>query len=184
MKKRLLSFALVLASALTLSGCGQKVDHEKAKAFAEENYVEENVTYTKCVSKTVMEVKKSEGFFTAMFEVGKNETEIEMDVKTGFYSVSGIAFDETYEYVISGKKLTVSKNVSTKDFLAQYDISTDGANTKLSGKGVVETYRFNEQGLLVESSVSVDVSFSASAIGITVSGAINMYTSVTNTYSA
>ena len=182
MNKKILSFTLAIATALTLSGCGQKVDHEKAKAFAEENYVAENVTSTKCVSKTVMEVKKAEGIFAAMFEVGKKETEIEFDSVEGLFGSVGAAFNDKYEYVINGKKLTVSKKTSVKDYLAEYDVATN-ENTKLSGKGVVETYHFNEEGLLVDSTVSVDVSFSASSMGITVSGAINMYTSVNNTYS-
>ena len=142
----------------------------------------ENVTSTKCSSKTVMEVKKAEGIFAAMFEVGKKETEIEFDSVEGLFGSVGAAFNDKYEYVINGKKLTVSKKTSVKDYLAEYDVATN-ENTKLSGKGVVETYHFNEEGLLVDSTVSVDVSFSASSMGITVSGAINMYTSVTNTYS-
>ena len=52
----------------------------------------------------------------------------------------------------------------------------------ITGKGMKAVYTFNENGYLVEVQSSVEISIEATAVGITVSGAVNYSTVVEYEY--
>ncbi len=181
MRKQLL--VLSMASILMLGSCAKEVTLEEAKAHAKENYVQSNVEYTKCVSRTIMDVKKSSGIFGEIFEVGKNDTgDVEMPVGDVLSATEIAAYGDSYTYKIDGKKMIISKSVSAKEYLAEQDLSgLDKA--EISGKGSTETYYYNEVGLLTKAEASVDVSFKVSIAGFSVEGVLVMSTVSTATYS-
>ena len=166
-----------------LGSCAKEVTFEEAKAHAKENYVQSNVEYTKCVSRTIRDVKKSGGIF-AKIEVGKNDTgDVEMPVGD-VLSATEIAatYGNSYTYKIDGKKMVISKTVSAKEYLSEQDVSNlDKA--EISGKGSSETYYYNEVGLLTKAESSIDVSFKVSLAGFSVEGELVMSTVSTATYS-
>ncbi len=166
-----------------LGSCAKEVTLEEAKAHAKENYVQSNVEYTKCVSRTIMDVKKSSGIFGEIFEVGKKDTgDEEMPVGDVLSATEIAAYGDSYTYKIDGKKMIISKSVSAKDYLAEQDLSgLDKA--EISGKGSTETYYYNEVGLLTKAEASVDVSFKVSIAGFSVEGELVMSTVGTATYS-
>lgn len=182
MRKQLL--VLSMASILMLGSCAKEVTFEEAKAHAKENYVQSNVEYTKCVSRTINDVKKSGGIFAKIFEVGKNDTgDVEMPVGA-VLSATEIAatYGNSYTYKIDGKKMVISKTVSAKEYLSEQDVSNlDKA--EISGKGSSETYYYNEVGLLTKAESSIDVSFKVSLAGFSVEGELVMSTVSTDTYS-
>ena len=181
MRKQLL--VLSMASILMLGSCAKEVTLEEAKAHAKENYVQSNVEYTKCVSRTIMDVKKSSGIFGEIFEVGKNDTgDVEMPVGDVLSATEIAAYGDSYTYKIDGKKMIISKSVSAKEYLAEQDLSgLDKA--EISGKGSTETYYYNEVGLLTKAEASVDVSFKVSIAGFSAEGVLVMSTVSTATYS-
>lgn len=181
MRKQLL--VLSMASILMLGSCAKEVTIEEAKAHAKENYVQSNVEYTKCVSRTISDVKKSGGIFAEIFEVGKKDTgDVEMPVGDVLSATEIAAFGDSYTYKIDGKKMIITKTASAKDFLAEQDLSgLDKA--EISGKGSTETYYYNEVGLLTKAESSVDVSFKVSIAGFSVEGELVMSTVGTATYS-
>ena len=166
-----------------LGSCAKEVTIEEAKAHAKENYVQSNVEYTKCVSRTISDVKKSGGIFAEIFEVGKKDTgDVEMPVGDVLSATEIAAFGDSYTYKIDGKKMIITKTASAKDFLAEQDLSgLDKA--EISGKGSTETYYYNEVGLLTKAESSVDVSFKVSIAGFSVEGELVMSTVGTATYS-
>ena len=182
MRKQLL--VLSMASILMLGSCAKEVTFEEAKAHAKENYVQSNVEYTKCVSRTINEVKKSGGIFEKISEVGQNDTG---DVETpvgAVLSATEIAatYGNSYTYKIDGKKMVISKTVSAKEYLSEQDVSNlDKA--EISGKGSSETYYYNEVGLVTKDESSVDVSFKVSIAGFSVEGELVMSALSTITYS-
>lgn len=181
MRKQLL--VLSMASILMLGSCAKEVTFEEAKAHAKENYVQANVEYTKRVSRTISDVKKSGGIFAEIFKVGKTDTgDEEMPVGTVLSSTEIAAYGDSYTYKIDGKKMIISKSVSAKDFLAEQDISgLDKA--EISGKGSSETYYYNEVGLLTKAEASIDVSFKVTIAGFSVEGELVMSALSTSTYS-
>lgn len=181
MRKQLL--VLSMASILMLGSCAKEVTFEEAKAHAKENYVQSNVEYTKCVSRTINDVKKSGGIFAKIFEVGKNDTgDVEMPVGAVLSATEIAAYGDSYTYKIDGKKMIISKTVSAKEYLSEQDVSNlDKA--EISGKGSSETYYYNEVGLLTKAESSIDVSFKVSIAGISVEGELVMSTVSTITYS-
>lgn len=180
MRKQLL--VLSMASILMLGSCAKEVTFEEAKAHAKENYVQSNVEYTKCVSRTINDVKKSGGIF-AKNEVGKNDSgEKEMPVGAVLSATEIAAYGDSYTYKIDGKKMVISKTVSAKEYLSEQDVSNlDKA--EISGKGSSETYYYNEVGLLTKTESSVDVSFKVSIAGFSAEGVLVMSTVSTATYS-
>ena len=182
MRKQLL--VLSMASILMLGSCAKEVTLEEAKAHAKENYVQSNVEYTKCVSRTIKDVKKSGGIF-AKIEVGKNDSgEKEMPDGAAVLSATEIAatYGNSYTYKIDGKKMVISKTVSAKEYLSEQDVSNlDKA--EISGKGYSETHYYNEVGLLTKAESSIDVSFKVSLAGFSVEGELVMSTVSTATYS-
>lgn len=181
MRKQLL--VLSMASILMLGSCAKEVTLEEAKAHAKENYVQSNVEYTKCVSRTIMDVKKSSGIFGEIFEVGKNDTgDVEMPVGDVLSATEIAAYGDSYTYKIDGKKMIISKSVSAKEYLSEKDVSgLDKA--EISGKGSTETYYYNEVGLLTKAESSIDVSFKVSIAGFSVEGELVMSALSTITYS-
>ena len=166
-----------------LGSCAKEVTLEEAKAHAKENYVQSNVEYTKCVSRTIMDVKKSSGIFGEIFEVGKNDTgDVEMPVGDVLSATEIAAYGDSYTYKIDGKKMIISKSVSAKEYLSEKDVSgLDKA--EISGKGSTETYYYNEVGLLTKAESSIDVSFKVSIAGFSVEGELVMSALSTITYS-
>ncbi|MDD6226664.1 MAG: hypothetical protein PUB23_02810 [Bacilli bacterium] len=181
MRKQLL--VLSMASILMLGSCAKEVTFEEAKAHAKENYVQSNVEYTKCVSRTIMDVKKSSGIFGEIFEVGKNDSgDVEMPVGAVLSATEIAAYGDSYTYKIDGKKMIISKSVSAKEYLSEKDVSgLDKA--EISGKGSSETYYYNEVGLLTKAESSIDVSFKVSIAGFSVEGELVMSALSTITYS-
>ena len=183
MKKKLL-LTLVALSCFTLGSCGKKVGYDEAKEFATDTWSTSELSYTKCITKSVVEVKKSEGLYKALFSEGTKSNETETLVKANTFDALKVTFDDSYTFTISGKKLTVSKSVNAKDYLKEDDslnVKLDGA--EISGKGFKAVYNFNEEGLLTSSKVTLDMSFVvSSSIGASISGAINMVSTTTNTY--
>lgn len=180
MRKQLL--VLSMASILMLGSCAKEVTFEEAKAHAKENYVQSNVEYTKCVSRTIKDVKKSGGIF-AKIEVGKNDSgEKEMPVGAVLSAAEIATYGDSYTYKIDGKKMVISKTISAKEYLSEKDVSNlDKA--EISGKGYSETHYYNEVGLLTKDESSVDVSFKVSIAGFSVEGELVMSTVSTITYS-
>lgn len=181
MRKQLL--VLSMASILMLGSCAKEVTFEEAKAHAKENYVQSNVEYTKCVSRTINDVKKSGGIF-AKIEVGKNDTgDVEMPVGA-VLSATEIAatYGNSYTYKIDGKKMVISKTVSAKEYLSEQDL-TGLDKAEINGKGSTETYYYNEVGLLTKAESSIDVSFKVSLAGFSAEGVLVMSTVSTATYS-
>ena len=166
-----------------LGSCAKEVTFEEAKAHAKENYVQSNVEYTKCVSRTIADVKKSGGIF-AKIEVGKNDSgEKEMPVGA-VLSATEIAatYGNSYTYKIDGKKMVISKTVSAKEYLSEQDL-TGLDKAEINGKGSTETYYYNEVGLLTKAESSIDVSFKVSLAGFSAEGVLVMSTVSTATYS-
>lgn len=165
-----------------LGSCAKEVTFEEAKAHAKENYVQSNVEYTKCVSRTIKDVKKSGGIF-AKIEVGKNDSgEKEMPVGAVLSAAEIATYGDSYTYKIDGKKMVISKTISAKEYLSEKDVSNlDKA--EISGKGYSETHYYNEVGLLTKDESSVDVSFKVSIAGFSVEGELVMSTVSTITYS-
>ena len=166
-----------------LGSCAKEVTLEEAKAHAKENYVQSNVEYTKCVSRTIMDVKKSSGIFGEIFEVGKNDTgDVEMPVGDVLSATEIAAYGDSYTYKIDGKKMIISKSVSAKEYLSEKDVSgLDKA--EISGKGSTETYYYNEVGLLTKAESSIDVSFKVSLSGFSFESELVISTVITATYS-
>lgn len=185
MKKKLL-LSLAVLSVFTLGSCSKKLDYEEAKTFASENYSKVELNYKSCKTKTVIDVKKAEGIYAKMFEVGKTEDEVDSSVDTYKYDVVSLDLDDTYTYSLNGKEMTVTKSMSSADYFKEVDDQLgllDSVEAKVTGKGSKETYYFNEEGLLTKATVSIDMSFTMSSFGVTVNGGITMATTITNTYS-
>ena len=181
MRKQLL--VLSMASILMLGSCAKEVTFEEAKAHAKENYVQSNVEYTKCVSRTIMDVKKSGGIFAKIFEVGKNDTgDVETPVGAVLSATEIAAYGDSYTYKIDGKKMVISKTISAKEYLSEQDL-TGLDKAEINGKGSTETYYYNEVGLLTKAESSIDVSFKVSLAGFSVEGELVMSTVSTITYS-
>ncbi|MGN1295237.1 MAG: hypothetical protein ACI4U5_02400 [Bacilli bacterium] len=182
MKKRVLVLALI--PLFTLASCGKTVTKQEAIDFANETYDYSKVEYTKCSTKMVEKVTKAEGIFATTLEVGESKETIDDTIADLKFTANVSGFTDDYKFTISGKKITVTYSQSAKDFLkgAGFDTSSVEKST-VKGKGVKESFYYNELGLLEKATMSIDASFSMTNMGVTVSGAITYSVVCTNLYS-
>ncbi len=183
MKKTFSIIAVLMAVLLFLTSCAKSVSKDEAVNFAKENYDYSSVKYTSCTESTTEVVSKSEGVFKTIFKEGtkENSTEVKPSLKT--FDVFVSTANDLATYSIDGKKIIVTIEFTSEQFLEESGLSSsmpEGAS--ITGKGMKAVYTFNENGYLVEVQSSVEISIEATAVGITVSGAVNYSTVVEYEY--
>lgn len=176
MKKGLLITTMIAGSALLLASCAKSVSFEEAKKHCDDNFTSTEIK-TFAVH-TKVDVKKAEGALAPFFSVGVTEDDDE--ILAGVVTSADVALlGNTFSYSVDGTKLITELTLSVKQFIGQYGIALpDNAEVSGSSYNKTETDAAGYPALEYE---KTDLSFSYSAPGISLSGALTCETTVTFT---
>ena len=175
MKKGLLVTTLTAVSALALAGCAKTVSYEEAKKHCNDNYTSNEVKQMNAHTKD--EVKKADGIFATVYKVGV--TEKDNEIKATPLAAAELP-GESATYKVDGKKLSVSYESSVAEFLKEYEITIGEGDT--AEGSVYAEFSVDDNGFPTSSFSKIDLTFSVTQLGITVSGALTLEETVT--YSA
>lgn len=181
MKKRFL-FASLASLALLVS-CGKTLSYDEAKKHCDDNYSQSAASekYSACSVKTVTDISKAEGMFESLYKTGKNES-----TANGVVAVmtsTGLAtYGSKATYKASGKAMSISYSADAKEFLKEEGV-TLGDKDKYEGK-MSYSVSINADGLITKSVEKMDIDFSMTTLGVTVSGAVKGTITTTYSYTA
>ena len=163
-----------LSCLCLLVGCGKKITKQEAAEFAKENYSAEKASeaFSAGSYKTVTKVSKAEGVFEKLFKDGETTGSVSL-IPTVAGDIAS-ASDKTV-ITLSGSKLSFSYTI--KDAELKEMFGYDGIKGSMKA-----TASYNEYGLLVKSTEVIDIDFSATTMGVTVSGALKASIVQTCTY--
>lgn len=178
---RKFAFASSLLAVVLLVGCGKTITKQEAIDYAKTNYSLEKVQeqqYKSTTTKSVINVKEASGIFAETFKEGKTEDTTQSElIPPSYFVTSGMiqTLPEDIKYTLSGKSLTFTKELTPKDIFGDDQIPG------ITGSGTA-TQTLNELGLLVKSTQNINFSVEFKQSGISITGKLNMSTTMTISY--
>lgn len=185
--KNFKKLAVCAVAMIGLVGCSISKEEalQRTDNYSQEKAAEKYSGYT---LKTVEEVKKSEGFFSTFFRVHKNESEKTYTTLPGVLTKDTVKEMEDDSNGITFKKvgssgLGIEAKMKVDEYLKEQNINLD-EGTKFDG----EVYLYsevNDYGLPTKAETKINISFKGtSSAGLTLEGALDMYSTMTYTYAS